>query len=367
MTFRERLMAVFAGQRPDVLPWFADLSYWRTAHQSNGSLPPEYATDEGYVALHHDHHVGFYLAYAGVYGMSAEGASIEVEQHREGDRIFSRTVTPAGTIEGEQVYLPHTNSTAWIRYPVSNPDDLAVVRYLYEARQVFPIYESWLHWDELTGDLGVQVACIPRGGVFSLTAEWCGVMNLSYLLADAPEDVQRTVDVMLEYNLSVIDVMAASPAPLVEFCDNLTGEVATPLFARYHTDYYLEGNRRLHAAGKHTLTHVDGTLQGIIPLVAAAGVDAAEAVTPMPCGDVAVADLRELAGPDLIIFGGMPGAMFAPPFKAEDLRRQLEEILEHHWEAGKFVLGSADQIPPDGDMNLVRLVGEWCEELCTGR
>ncbi len=364
MTFRERLLAVFAGQKPDVLPWFADLSYWRSAHNSTGTLPPEYATDEGYTALHRDHHVGFYLGYAGLYRASYEDDAIKTEQHRDGNRLFTRTITPAGTIEGEQVYLPQSSTHAWVRYPVTSPDDLAVVRYLYEAREVVADYSAWHHWDGLTGDLGVQMACIPRGGIFSLSAEWCGVMNLSYLLADAPDEVQRTVDVMLEVNLRIVDIMAASPAPLVEFCDNLSGDVATGLFARYHTDYYREGNRRLHAAGKHTLTHVDGALQGIIPLVAAAGVDAAEAVTPKPCGDVAVADLRELAGPDLILFGGMPGAMFAPPFKADDLRRQLEEILEHHWDDGKFILGSADQVPPDGDMKLVRAIGEWCEELC---
>jgi hypothetical protein len=38
MTFRERLLAVFNGERPDVMPWFADLSYWRSAHQAIGDL-----------------------------------------------------------------------------------------------------------------------------------------------------------------------------------------------------------------------------------------------------------------------------------------------------------------------------------------
>ena len=49
MTYRERLLAVFRGDRPDAMPWFADLSYWRAAHRAIGDLPEEYADDEGYV------------------------------------------------------------------------------------------------------------------------------------------------------------------------------------------------------------------------------------------------------------------------------------------------------------------------------
>ena len=107
-----------------------------------------------------------------------------------------------------------------------------------------------------------------------------------------------------------------------------------------------------------------GTLRGIMPLLGKSGLDYIEAVTPKPTGDVAVEDLRDLAGPDVILFGGIPGAMFAPPFTAEDMRRQVELVIAHHWDYGKFIMGVADQVPPNGDLNLVRLAGDLVEELC---
>lgn len=362
MTFRERLLAVFAGERPDHLPWYGDLSYWRHAHGLAGDLPEQYQGNEGYVQLHRDYHCGMYLGFTGVYGARQE-IDLKIEQQRDGDRIVTTYVTPFGSMTGVQADMPFAATTAWIQYPVRDPLGLRIVRYMYEAMEIFPAFEGWLEGERLTGDQGTHVAAIPRGGISSLLAEWCGVTNVSYLLADAPEEVDRTVAVMLARNAAIIEVICQSPAPLVEFCDNLTGEVVTRLFKRYQFDFYQEQVRKLHEHGKKTLSHVDGTLQGILPLMAATGLDAAESVTPMPCGDVAVADLRELAGPDLILFGGMPGAMFAPPFGADDIRRQVESIVEHHWEYGKFVLGAADQVPPNGDMNLVRLVGELCEEL----
>jgi hypothetical protein len=362
VTLRERLLAVFQGEAPDTLPWYADLSYWRSAHQSIGDLPERYAGEAGYLQLHRDHEVGFYLAYSAPYAIHQDDASLSVTQERHGERLVTRYTSPSGTMEGEQVYLPESQTTAWTRYPVSEPRHLAIVRDFYAAREVVPAYDSWQHWDDLTGDQGLQMACIPRGGISSLLAEWCGVMNLVYVLADARAEVERTVSMMLEVNARIIDVLCDSPAPLVEFCDNLSGEVVTHLFRAYQFDFYVEQNRKLHAAGKKTLTHVDGTLRGILPLVAAAGVDAAEAVTPEPCGDVAVRDLREVAGPDLILFGGMPGALFSPPFGADDIRRQVEDIFTHHRDYNHFVIGSADQIPPDANMELVRLVGSLCEQ-----
>jgi hypothetical protein len=150
----------------------------------------------------------------------------------------------------------------------------------------------------------------------------------------------------------------------VELPDNLTGEVMTRLFERYQFDYYLMRLAPLQAAGKKVGVHLDGTMHGILPLLVRTGLDFIESITPEPCGDVAVERLRDLAGPDIILFGGMPGAMFAPPFKEDDIRRQVERVIEHHWPSRRFILGAADQIPPNGDMNLVRLVGDLCEELC---
>jgi len=39
MTFRERIMAVFQGKQTDIIPWFADLTYWYSAQIAKGTLP----------------------------------------------------------------------------------------------------------------------------------------------------------------------------------------------------------------------------------------------------------------------------------------------------------------------------------------
>ncbi len=362
MTFRERLLAGLRGEPTDVMPWFADLTYWRYAQQLAGTLKPEYEGDEGFVKLHADHNVGYYLGYAAVWSSVQE--NVEVSTETEGRVTTTRWQTPVGEIWGQTKFVPETASSACVKWPVTSPEELRVVRYIADSTQTRPSYERYELLKRLAGDQGHPTVLPPRSPVSQMLAQWTGAVHLSYLVADAPEELERTLDALGQAADGAYEAILGCDTPFVELPDNLTGEVVTRLFERYQFDYYLRRIEQLHRAGKKVGTHLDGTMHGILPLLARTGLDFVESITPKPTGDVAVEDLRELAGPDLILFGGIPGAMFAPPFTAEDMRRQVELIIEHHWGSNRFILGVADQVPPNGDMSLVRLVGEWCEELC---
>ena len=99
-------------------------------------------------------------------------------------------------------------------------------------------------------------------------------------------------------------------------------------------------------------------VRGLLPKLAAAGFDAVESITPAPVGDVTVEETRSVAGSEsLVLWGGMPGAMFAAPFTWEEVEAHVAEVLDT-WGGGPFVLGVADQVPPDGDIDFCRRIGE---------
>jgi hypothetical protein len=362
MTFRQRLLAVYAGRRPDVMPWFSDLTYWYGAQQRAGTLPAEYEGDEGFVKLHIDHHVGYYLGYAPVWADALD--NVEVSGETEGNTTVTRWRTPVGEIWSEERYLPQTYSSAPVKWAVTTPEDLRVLRYIGDATHSTPTYERYGLLKRLAGEQGHPTVLPPRSPVSQMLAQWTGAVNLTYLLADAREEVEPTLEALGRAADGAYEAIVGCDTPFVELPDNLSGEIVTPFFKRYQFDYYLRRIGQLHAVGKKVGTHLDGTMKGIMPLLVATGLDFIESITPKPTGDVAVEDLRELAGPDIILFGGIPGAMFAPPFGRKDVRRQVELIVEHHWASGKFILGSADQVPPNGDIGLVTYVGELVEELC---
>lgn len=361
-TWRTRLLNVLLGGRPDVIPWFADLTYWQHSQHLAGTYPPQYEGDEGFVKLHADLNVGYYLGYAQVWTTTQDG--VEVTTTTEGPVTRTRWSTPVGEICGETTFLPETASGAPTAWPVRGPDDLRVLRYIADSTQTTYDDTRFRLLRDIAGDQGYPTVLPPRSPLSQMLAQWTGVTHLVYLSADAPEELQLTLDALGKAADGAYEAIARSDTPFCELPDNLTGEVVTRLFERYQFDYYLSRLEPLHAAGKKVGVHLDGTMRGIMPLLVRTGLDFIEAITPKPVGDVAVEDLRDLAGPDIILFGGMPGAMFAPPWTSDDLRRHVETIIEHHWESRKFILGVADQVPPNADIGLVRFVGDLVEELC---
>jgi len=363
MTFRRRLLTALYGRRPDVMPWFADLSYWAHAQRAAGELPERYEGSEGFVRLHEDYGVGYYLGYAQVWSDTREG--VEVTAETEGPVTRTRWRTPVGELWGGERHLPETASSAPMRWPVQTPDDLRVLRYIANATATTPTYEAYDAHKRLAGSRGHPTVLPPRSPVSQLLAQWTGAEHLSYLVADAPDDVAQTIRVLSRAADGAYEAICAADTPYVELGDNLTGEVVTRLFERFQFDEYVHRVEQLHAVGIRIGTHLDGTMRGILPVLARTGIDFVESITPAPVGDVPIEEVRDLAGPDIILFGGMPGAMFAPPFTREAVRQHIERVIGSQWENGRFILGAADQVPPNGDMELVRLIGRWCEELCT--
>jgi hypothetical protein len=41
--------------------------------------------------------------------------------------------------------------------------------------------------------------------------------------------------------------------------------------------------------------------------------------------------------------------MFAPPFTWKDMEKHIEQLLSA-WHGSRFIVGVADQVPPDGDI-----------------
>ncbi|MCX7598328.1 MAG: hypothetical protein N2512_05610, partial [Armatimonadetes bacterium] len=290
--------------------------------------------------------------------------NVEITTDTQGDVTTTVWKTPVGEIFGRTQFLPATASTAWIKWPVETPQDLRVLRYIADAIRVTPDDSQYRRLKELSNGHGHPTILPPRSPLSQMLAQWSGVTNLAYLLADAREEVEATFEALALAADPCWDAILATDTPYVEMGDNLTGEVVTGWFERYQFDYYVRRAEQCHAAGKKLGTHLDGTMQGILPLLARTGLDFVEGLAPKPCGDVSVEEIRDLAGPDLILFGGIPGAMFAPPFTADQMRRHVERIIEVHWPTGKWILGVGDQVPPNGDLNLVTLVGQLCEELC---
>ena len=144
----------------------------------------------------------------------------------------------------------------------------------------------------------------------------------------------------------------------MHFPDNLSSDCTAGVYDEFMAARHQRRLQRLHAAGVKCAVHLDGKVRGLLPKLVRSGFDAIEALPPKPAGDLEVEEIRELAGSEkVILWGGVPGVMFAPPYTWNQMAAHVRR-LRACWAGRPFVMGVADQVPPDGNIDFCRRIAE---------
>jgi hypothetical protein len=360
----DAFMSLLAGGIPDRVVWAADLNYWMEGERRAGRGDPAWETEEGYLDLHRSLGV-FPYYYYGKFWLAAPryDSSIEIHTERADGCTITRYHTPVGTLTSAAEFLPISISTGVTKHFVESENDLDVLIYIVEHRRLVPAClddypERLTLW---RGAGGVPSIALLRCPLSSLAYEWAGVQQTAYLLADCRSKVDGLFRLMEEQEAPILDAVCRVAPPIVHFADNLSSDNFTGLYDRYMGPVHRRRIERLHTAGVRCAVHLDGRVKGLLPKLARAGFDAVEALTPRPAGDLDACEMRAVAGTDrLILWGGVPGVMFAPPFTWRDMEEHVRYVLRQ-WRGQPFILGVADQVPPDGDITFCRRIADLLE------
>jgi hypothetical protein len=356
----QSFLQLLKGQRLDRIVWTADISYWIAGRQAVGQAKSAWDTEEGYLKLCRELGILPYYWYANFWLGEPEFEKVDLLSGSQGHTQFHLWKTPVGELRQESVFLTESCSEAITKHPVETIDDLKVLLYILAHRRLKPTnldtYHQrmalWARYD------GLPAIALPRSPLPAFFYEWAGLQNAVYLMLDYPELVNEALHQMERQESPVLDAVCQVAVPLVHFADNLSSENLSGLFDDHMRERYRRRLDRLHAAGIRCAVHLDGTVKGLLPKLAGVGMDAVEALTPRPVGDVDVAEMRSVAADDkVILWGGVPGAMFAPPFTWTDMKMHVEKLIEV-WQGTPFVVGVADQVPPNGDIEMVKKISE---------
>jgi hypothetical protein len=362
MTPRERVLSVLNGEKPDFVPWLADLDYYATAQIAQGKQPAGFQSSDRYIAWHRDLGVGFYQQASWPYREIHEGC--DVREWREGPIRHRQIVTPEGTLRERWQWSDLTFSQAPIERLVKSIDDLPAYRFLFSHTRYEPDYAMAERRGEQVVEMGIVMCFLPWSPLMRMVVVDAGIECVVMMHADAPERIDETLRVVKESLDRASAVAVGSPAEVLMITENLSSEVVGErLFERYLRDSYVEWSGKIRAAGRFSCIHMDGTLAGLLRQVSAVGFSFIEAMTPAPVGDVAVRDWpRFRAGSRTIYWGGIPGSYFTPMVSDDEFDRHVKEVLSVMRTDGRMVLGVADQVPPDGMERRIRRVSELVED-----
>lgn len=361
MTPRERLLTLFSGRRPDRIPWFGDLDYWAFSLVVRGKRPAGFQRSGAYLDWHRDLQVGFYLQ-----GYFPFRTILDLGERiwNEGNRRYRTLATPYGTLRECWEYLPESYAEAPVEHLMKSEEDLAALRYVYEHTFWEPDYTFARERLEQIGEQGVLLCYLPKSPFMHLVALEAGIAAVTFAEAASPEEFAGTLDVMRAAFDRAAEIAVNSPAEVLMIPENLSAEMIGPrYFEKYMRPYQEDWFRSIAAAGKQSFVHMDGTLKGLLREQASTGVTVIEAMTPEPVGDLPMEGWAERAGtPSTILWGGLPGVYFTPNVGEEEFDRHVRSVLKVMGTAPRYVLGVADQVPPDCLESRVRRVAALVEQ-----
>ena len=364
MTSRERVLAVLKGLRPDRVPWFGDLDYWSTALVGRGLKPPGFQKDPAYIDWHMDLGVGFYLQ--GYFPFKTIIEDCEVKEWKEGVRRYRGITTPEGSLRECWQGMPDDFTEGPIEHLVKSTADLPAYQYLHAHTRYVTDYGFAGQRSEQvrkTG-AGLMLAYLPKSPLMQMVALDAGIMAVVEMVTDDEALFAETLDAVKLSHDRAARLAVDSPAEVLMMPENLSSEVVGPaLFEQFMRPYQTEWASAIKAAGKFSCIHLDGTLKGLLRQECTVGLTFIEAMTPAPAGDLRIDDWADFCGnPETVLWGGIPGIYFTALVDDEEFDRHVRHVLSVMRRSPRYVLGVADQVPPNGLESRVRRVHELVDE-----
>jgi len=356
--FRDRILAVYRGEDPGRVVWQPRLEFWYSVNQKRAALP-EHLKNKHLLEVYDYCHAS--VRYFGN-GLRVRYQNVEVEERWEGEKELRRFWrTPVGELTEVVHYDEWGLSSYHTEHKLKRPEDFGVLEYVVQDEEWYWDQEAYETEVAQVGERGVPQFYFRRSPIQGLFIEHMGFEPTIYMLHDHPEVIARYVEVVTEADDHLYDVLCACPVPALNFGENIDAHMdPPPIFQRHLLPYYRRRTELLHRVGKFVYIHIDGAMRPLLPHLRECPWDGIEAATPLPQGDVTLEQIKGALG-DLVLLDGIPAVYFLPTYPVETLTCCVRRIVELFYP--RLVLGISDEIPPDGDIERVRLVGELVQGL----
>lgn len=285
-----------------------------------------------------------------------EHPEVYVKTNQLNETDFEHTIhTPVG----KQVFVHRKSANSQhiitVKWEIETEEEMKVAQWREENSRWRFDYEQYAHLEEELGDLGAPTMFMPRMNVQALYIEKMGVQNAVYALYGRPDKVESYFAALERNHDQLIEVINECPIEIINFGENIhSGTLSPDLFLKYHLPACQRRCEKLHQAGKFVSAHWDGDTKPLLQYARETGLDAIEAITPQPQGDVSLDEIKAGLGDQVFLMDGIPAIYFDDTYSEQVLIDCVYELIEKF--APRLVLGISDEISSTGDIERVKIV-----------
>jgi hypothetical protein len=338
------------------VPYLPDLTLWHKWHQGRGTLPEAW---RGYSLAQVAEALGV-SAWIVEHPWRAEHVGITVASEKvQGERII-RYETPAGTLTARWSLGP--DGDWWqTEYPVKTEADLPAAHAVISARQYFLDSDKSQIAHPQSPIVALELPMRPYSDLLHTMLGWGE--GLMLLMGEGRPMLLEMLGLLEEKLAALTDQIAGLKGDVLMAPDNLDGQYISPrVFREQMAGSYRHTSEAALGQGKPLVVHAGGPVRRLLPLLAAAGVDVVEGVAPPPQSDATLAEARAAAGPDLILWGGIPQDLLLPEHDESEFEAAVKGCALQAAQDGRMIIGIADRVPVNADVSrlqtITRLIAE---------
>jgi len=364
MTRRELNLAIFE-HKADAVLWQPRLETWIGHHMAKATLPERFRsldTLEIYDALRCSPR---YEASAGIHYYE-EPRDLIHTQRQETDHYITTITSPSGTIETIHRDLWEAGELVNRRiekYPVATPQDLRVLIDAVERTHFRANQETFLRAARAVGHRAEPTLFLSSSGFTDLIKHWAGLPGTFYLLADHPDAVQAYLEACDRRDDRLLQAALQLPCRIFNLGDHATNEFTPPrILERYMLPRWQRISKLLHAHGRFVHSHWDGNARHILRYLPETGLDAVEALSPEPMGDITLEQIKAAVGDKLVCLDLLPAIHFLPHYSTAELLDLARKAIDMF--APRLILGISDEISQVGQIEKVEAITELVDSIC---
>lgn len=348
MTSRNAVLSRLLGGRAAVgaTPWMLDLTLWHKWHRRRGTLPESWRDlSEAQVAGQ----LGA-TAWIVVRPWEVTYRGIEVLMEETASERTIRFETSSGALRARWTLGPEGD---WwqAEFPVKEAADLRAVLEVIAGRTY--------SWDESiaasavreagqTGIIALELPMRPYSDLLHTMLGWGE--GLMFFVGEQAPILMEMLALLEDQALQAAHRLAGLPGDLLYAPDNLDGQYVSPRsFRNYLQESYRRSAAVAQEVGRPLIVHVGGPARRLLPLLAESGVSGVQGIAGPPQSDATLSEARDLAGPDLALWGGIPQDLLLPLYSEADFEDAVRQAIREAANDPRAVIGVSDRVSVDSD------------------
>lgn len=334
MTMRERILAVVQGREVDRVP-FVSYDMLIPVTETLRRLGP------GGIGL---------LRWCKLFRVVSPNCRFETREHYEGPNLHRRTElqTPVGSICEHKVFTsalnPDLDYGGVHKHYIERPEDYEVLWYYLQNSLILENYDQYYQDQAELGDHGWPLPYVERTPYQQLWIEWVGLENFAFHMADYPDRVGRTMELLQARARRIFEIAFRSPAPFIDVPDNITAPaIGSRRFREYCVPLYNELADMMGERNAAVFVHMDGQLKPLWEDIAGLRITGIDSFTPPPDCDTTPARAAAM-WPEKRLWLNFPSSIHIA--SRDQIHAIAETILAEAGHTGRLQIQISENMPP---------------------